>query len=137
MPVEYFIRHQGKCYDVGTRLKFYPFECTWLTPITGVIEKFVGTTCFIKGDDGHTYTFSTVIQQNGHKCVAEIITPIYYTVKQGATNRNYPPSWKVETSLTWYIIAMVGGLFFEDGWFIWILATIIFFAWLTGRLNNK
>lgn len=137
MQVEYFIRFQGKCYDVGTKLKFYPYNRTWGNPMMGVIEKFIGTTCFIKGSDGNTYTLSTVTQDNGHRCVVGILEPIYYVEKREITHRHYPPTWKVESALIWYIIIMVVGVFFNARWLIWIVATIVFVAWLTGHSNNN
>jgi hypothetical protein len=137
MPVEYFIRFQGKCYDVGTRLKFYPYGRTWFTPMIGVIEEFMGTTCFIRGDDGKTYTLSTVVQENGNKCVVEIIEPVYYILKGDTTNRFCPPAWKIEDVLVWYIIIMVVGALFQVRLLIWVVASIFFFAWVTGRFKNN
>lgn len=39
MPEEYFVRYQGKCYDVGTRLKFRPG--IGIDPLEGTIEWIV------------------------------------------------------------------------------------------------
>ena len=139
MPVEYFIRYQGKCYDVGTRLKFKAVAWGYYEGIKeGVIEKFIGSTAYIRADDGQLYTFSTMTNcVNFDKVIKEIIDPVYYTAKQEAVDRNYPLSWQVENGLIWYIIIMTAGLFFEARLLIWIVATIFFFAWATGRLNKK
>ena len=137
MQVEYFIRFQGKCYDVGTRLRFYSSKRTWGIPKSGIIEEFNGTACIIKGDDERTYILSTVAQENGHRCVVEILKPVYYVEKRKNTNRNCPPIWKVENVLIWYIIIMVVGILFKARLLIWIVATVIFFTWATGHFNNK
>jgi hypothetical protein len=137
MPVEYFIRFQGKRYDVGTTLKFYPYGHTWFTPMTGVIEEFIGTACFIRGDDGKIYTFSTVCQENGHKAIVEIINPIYYVEKREIGNGGCLPSWKVEGALIWYIIIMMVGALFKARLLIWVIVSIFFFAWAIGRFKNN
>ena len=141
MPVEYFVRFQGKCYDVGTKLKFYDyvFGIRNPYPTTGTIEKFISTTCFIKGDDGRIYTFSTAVQESGNRYVAEIIEPVYYNPpKQSFTkSKNYPAPWDVEIGWIWYIVIMVFGTIFNERFLLWTVATVFFFLWKSGRLGGN
>jgi hypothetical protein len=140
MPVEYFIRFQGKCYDVGTRLKFY-VRCFGLKSsrtYVGTIERFEETICIIKGDDGKTYSISTMLQTptRDNNDIVEIIKPVYYVEKAQKSLRICPPAWGVEIGWVWYIIIMVVGTIFNDRLMIWIFASLIFFGWKNGFLNG-
>lgn len=139
MLVESFIRYKGECYDVGTRLKFKAVSWGYYEGIKeGVIEAFINTTAYIRAVDGKLYTFSTVTNcVKFDQVITEIITPVYYVEQQIETNRSYPPLWQVENGLILYIAIMVIGVLFEERFLIWIFATVIFFAWITGRLNKK
>lgn len=144
MPVEYFIRFQGKCYDVGTRLKFRIRVGVFLSsePYTGVIEKFDKTTCFIRGDDGNLYTISTMIQSPtcDNEYIVQIITPVYYKEepKQIPTNnRNYPSEDSIFIGWILYILIMVVGTIFNERLMIWIFATAYFFLWKNGFMGKR
>ena len=144
MPVEFFIRYKGKCYGVGTRLKFYLNDrkhCEWETPHTGKIVDFVGNWVLIKGDDGRIYDFCTTRNLiNFDKLIVEIIEPVYYTeqtVQQVYNNRIPPPTWDVEIGWVWYVLIMVVGAIFKDKISIWVFATAYFFLWKNGFFNRK
>ena len=136
MPIEYFIRYQGKYYDVGTRLRFY--YCNKI--IEGVIEHFYGSTVYIRDSNGFLHDFSTARgEMYFDKLIAEIIKPVYYTGpihSECSNERNCPPSWEVEMGWVYYILIMVAGTLFYARWIIYIFATIIFFAWKNGFLNG-
>ena len=140
MPVEYFIRYKGLFYDVGTRLKFKAYSYGYYWGIKeGIIEKFINTTAFIRGDDGILYEYSTIKNLiDFDKVIIEIIEPVYY-VPEGTTGNNHdcPPDWDVEIGWIWYIITMVVGVIFKDRILIWVFATAIFFLWRRGYLNKK
>ncbi len=142
MPVEYFIRYKGKCYDVGTRLKFYVRCMGYLfkssEPYVGTIEKFEGTICVIRGDDGKVYTIYTTCQTptRDNEYVVEIIKPVYYVEKLTKPTRKCPPAWDVEIGWIWYIIIMIVGTIFKDRILIWVVASAIFFLWKNGFSNG-
>ena len=140
MPVEYFIRYQGKCYDVGTRLRFYDrcFGRKSSYTCTGIIARFVENICVIQGDDGKVYTIYTTLQTptRDNEFVAEIIKPVYYVEKPQKSTRRCPPAWDVEIGWVWYIIIMVIGAIFNARLAIWIFASLIFFGWKNGFLNG-
>ena len=135
MLVEYFIRYQGKYYDVGTKLKFYHTSTTFVPPIIGTIENFTGTWAHIRGEDGELYSISTSSQCRSSPIV-EIIEPVYYVSTERLNNRNYPSDGEMEIGWIWYTIIMVVGLIFKDRWIIWIFATAYFFVWKTGLLRG-
>ena len=139
MPVEYFIRYKGLFYDVGTRLKFKAYSYGYYWGIKeGVIEKFINTTVFIRGDDGVLYEYSTtkgLVDFNN--IIIEIIDPVYYEIEDVVNNnRNYPSSWDVEIGWIWYIIIMIVGSIFKARLIIWIFTTAYFFLWNNGFLKG-
>ena len=139
MPVEYFIRYKGLLYDVGTRLKFkaYSYGYYWGEK-EGVIEKFIGSTVFIKGDDGILYEYSTTkYLVDFDKVIIEIIEPIYYTLeKSSVADRDCPPSWDIEIGWIWYVILMVVGAIFKARIIIWVFVSAYFFLWKNGFING-
>ena len=137
MPVEYFMRYQGKCYDVGTRLRFYPFNGLFVTPIDGVIEKFTSTWAFIRGDDGRLYQFSTVTNRFD-SIVVEILSPVYYEETPVVYIRGgvCPPEGEIFIGWVWYILIMLVGVIFNERLLIWGFATAVFFLWKNGFLNG-
>lgn len=145
MPVEYFIRYKGLCYDVGTKLKFkarfragsYSF---YQGVKEGVIEQFINSTVFIRAEDGELYNFSTIRNLvDFDKEIVEIIEPVYYIPKPQTSDRNYnrPDPWDVEVGWIWYIIIMVVGTIFNSRLLIWVAATTIFFSWKSGRFGGN
>ena len=140
MPVEYFIRYKGKCYDVGTRFKFRAISYNYYRGIKeGVIEKFINTSVFIRADDGKLYEYSTIKNLvDFDKLIIEIIKPVYYTAKNLAPdNNNRPAPWDVEIGWIWYIIIMIIGTIFKDCLLIWVVATAVFFLWKSGKLGGN
>ena len=139
MPVEYFLRYQGKCYDVGTKLRFRSFPGDRSEGMVGVIEKFVGSTVFIRGSDGCLYGVST----NPHlkhqlSPIVEIINPVYYkapSVVYGC-ERAYPSEESVFIGWVWYIAIMLIGMIFKDRFMIWTFTSAVFFLWKNGFLNG-
>ena len=139
MPVEYFIRYKGLFYDVGTRLRFKAYSYGYYWGIKeGEVEKFIGTTAFIRGDDGVLYEYSTTKWLvNFDKVIIEIIEPVYYDMERATNNNhNYPSSWDAEIGWIWYIIIMVVGSIFKARLMIWIFATAYFFLWKSGFLKG-
>ena len=139
MPVEYFIRYKGLCYDVGTRLRFRDYFHGYYWGIEeGVIEKFVGNTVFIRGNNSKVFSLPTTHGLiDFDQTIIEIIEPVYYTTEYASDNdRDCPSSWDIEISWIWYIIIMVIGLIFKDALMIWIFATAVFFLWKNGYLNG-
>lgn len=136
MPIEYCIKYQGQCYDVGTRLKFYRSGIMWTDPIAGTVEKFVNSYVFIKGDDGHLYEFSIIRQESFEKIIVEIIEPVYYQEPAKVTKHKeaVPPEEDIFIGWVWYIIIMLVGVIFKDRLSIWITATVIFFLWKNGKI---
>ena len=140
MPVEYFIRYKGQCYDVGTKLRFKAYAYGYYCGIKeGIIEKFIGTTAYIKGDDNVLYEYSTTKWLvDFDKVIIEIIEPIYYKPEKLApTKNNCPDPWDIEIGWIWYIIIMVVGAIFKDRLLIWIIATAVFFLWKSGKIGGK
>ena len=141
MPVEYFIRHKGLFYDVGTRLKFKACSYGIYWGIKeGVIEKFINSTVFIRADDGELYQYSTTkYLVDFDDLIVEIITPVYYDISKlvPIDNRECPAPWDVEIGWIWYIIIMVLGAIFKDRLLIWGTATAFFFLWKNGFMNKK
>lgn len=137
MPVEYFIRYQGKCYDVGTRLRFYPYGDKWLNPVDGVIEEFTSTWVFIRGDNGRLYQFSTVTNRFD-STVLEILSPVYYEEPPVAYRRGgvCPSEDAIFVGWVWYILIMLVGVIFNERLLIWVFATAVFFLWKNGFLNG-
>ena len=139
MPVEYFIRYKGNCYDVGTRLKFharlYGFDCGIKD---GIIERFINNSVFIRSSDGEMYTYSTTkYLVDFDKIIIEIIEPVYYVEQYtNDNNRTYPQSWETEIAWIWYVVIMVVGVIFNARLLIWGFATAVFFLWKNGFLNG-
>lgn len=132
MPVEYFLRYKGKCYDVGTKLKFK--FCGSI--LEGVVEWISHNHIYIRLTDGTGWTLSKVWPLDN--TILEIIEPVYYVeppkkpVKVGTP----PPMEDVFVGWMWYIAIMVVGIIFNDRWLIWIFATIIFFTWKNGGIKK-
>ena len=138
MQVEYFVRFQEKCYDIGTMVLFYGYgDPRWTEPQLGMIEKFIGTTVFIKScKDGTTYTYSTIIQSKFNKIIKEIVHPVYYKEQCVISNCYEPPEWKLETGWVWYILIIIIGTLFKARWLIYVCATAVFFLWKKGFLHK-
>lgn len=138
MPVEHFIRYKGKCYDVGTRLKFRASAWGYYQGIKeGVIEQFINTTALIRATDGQYYDCSTITDLWAKENIVEIINPVYYVEKRPQGNgRRCPSDWQIEMGITWYIIIMVAGILFKERWLLWICATAYFLLWINGFLNG-
>lgn len=144
MPVEFFIRYKGALYDIGTILKIH--YCN--NVIEGTIEDFYGSKVYIRDSNGYLHEFSTIRNHgtndyafcNFDKMIVEIVKPVYYTGPisgENSNKRNCPPDWEIEMGWIYYILAMVVGTLFHSRWVIYIFATIIFFAWKNGFLNNN
>ena len=134
MPVEYFVRYKGKCYDVGTRLKFRPG--IGIDPLEGTIE-WVGRHIFyIRLIDGGGRQLSKMYSLDN--TIIEIIEPVYYEEEPKETNnRVYPSMGDVDVGWVWYILIMVVGVIFNARILIWIVATVVFFSWKNGLLKEK
>lgn len=133
MPVEYFLRYQGKCYDVGTRLRF---RTQWSSVYEGVIEHITHHHIHLKLIDGRTWELCKI--QSLDNVIVEIIEPVYYKElpKVYTSNRVCPPIGDVDIGWVWYIAVMIVGVIFKDRIMIWIVATVYFFLWKNGFLNG-
>lgn len=143
MPIEHFIKYKGRLYDVGTKLRFKVYLGNFsyrycLGVIQGVIERFDGSSVFIRGNDGELYNYSTIKNlENFDNVIVEIIEPIYYTPKHTNTNeRDCPPEWDVENGWMWYVTIMLVAVIFKARVVIWVLATVVFLLWKNGFLNG-
>jgi hypothetical protein len=143
MPVEYFIRFQGKCYDVGTRIRF----C--LIKIGPFVEQFDGTIMWISHNhfgvrlsDGREISMSKTRPLENY--IVEILYPIYYEEPKMEYVRGLrlrgggacPPEGEIFIGWIWYISIMVVGSIFKDALLIWVFASAVFFLWKNGFLNG-
>lgn len=140
MEVEHFMRYQGKCYDVGTKLKFKSMARSWINPEEGIITGFNGSVVYIQSTDGTTYRFCKIPDAGIiDRIVVKIIEPVYYvpqTTQQSPNNRTKPFEGDIQIGWIWYIIIMVVGAIFKDRLLIWIAATAYFFLWKNGYFNG-
>ena len=137
MPVEYFLRYKGQCYDVGTRLRFK--IVSFGSPEEGTIEWFSHNKVCIRLTDGSQHLLSTMWPLDN--TIVEIIEPVYYeepTVeyKRGLKGGVCPPEDDVFVGWVWYIVIMLVGIIFKDRFTIWVVATAVFFLWKNGFLNG-
>lgn len=132
MPVEYFLRYNGQCYDVGTRLKLNFYG----TIRDGTIEWISHNHVYIRFTDGTGHMFSKVWSLD--KTIVQIIEPVYYieSPKQQIRGGSTPSINDIFVGWAWYIVIMFVGVIFEDRWLIWLFATIIFFTWKNGGMKK-
>ena len=133
MPVEYFLRYQGKCYDVGTKLKFTFYGTTQ----EGTIELISHNHVYIRTTNGTILQLSKTLPLDN--AIIEIIDPVYCEEpqQQHQVNSGVIPSINdVFVGWVWYLVIMVVGVIFKDRWAIWIFATIIFFTWKNGGIKK-
>lgn len=132
MPVEYFVRYQGKCYDVGTRLKYKTGEGLFEIIYEGTIEWISHNHIYIRLVDGTGMMLSKI--HGLDKTIIEIIHPVYYEepLKKPVRGGTIPSYNDMFIGWVWYIVIMLVGVIFNDRWLIWIFATIIFFTWKNG-----
>lgn len=133
-----YLQYNGKCYDVGTKLRFKAFNCSYSQKDKiGTITEICGTQLIIISDDGEEYLRSSVANWWSEGRILEIIEPVYYEEKCKMVDRNYLFEWQIEECLTWYIIIMVVGAIFEERWLLWVVATILLIARLGGFLSRN
>ena len=137
MSVEYFIRFQGKCYDVGTRLKFRSCTASYASIYEGTIEWITHNHVGIRLVDGREYELSKI--RGLDKLILEIILPVYYKepIVEYACDRHYPSEENMFVGWVWYIAIMLIGLIFKDRLLIWVFATTVFFLWKSGKLGGN
>lgn len=133
MPVEYFLRYRGQCYDVGTILRFRePYG-----PVqTGTIKWFSHNCVGILLDSGAEYPLSKTFSLDN--VIVEIVNPVYYKMPQKtyASSRKIPSDDNIFIGWVWYIVIMLVGGVFKLRFLVWIAATTVFFAWKNGLLNG-
>lgn len=136
MPVEYFVRYRGQCYDVGTKLKFGIGTEPFRTIYEGTIEWISHNHIYIRLTDGTGRMLSKVWPLDN--TIVEIVAPVYYIEQPKQQTRGGPtPSINdIFVGWVWYIVIMSVGVIFEDRWLIWIFATIIFFIWKNGGIKK-
>lgn len=132
MPVEYFLRYRGKCYGVGTMLKFKNGYCTYV----GTIEWFTHNGMWLIINTGCKYYLSRVTSLD--KTIIEIIIPVYVEepIQVPINQKDVPSEESKFIGWIWYIIIMLGALIFKDCLLIWGFTTIVFILWKNGFLNG-
>lgn len=132
MPVEYFLRYKGQCYDVGTRLKFKE----WGREEEGQIEWFINNHVGIRLVDGSLRVLSTM--WGFENTVTEIIEPVYYVAppEKKVYGGPLPSEDDIFIGWVWYIVIMLVGTIFRDRLTIWVFASLIFFTWKNGLWNG-
>ena len=136
MPVEYFIRFQGKCYDVGTRLRFKYISSI----MEGKIEWISHNVFYIRLIDGTGWQLSKVWPLEN--TIIEIIEPVYYKEPQveytyGISGGVCPPEEEIFIGWIWYIVIMLVGTIFKDRLMIWVFTSAVSFLWKNGFLGGK
>lgn len=136
MPVEYFLRYKGLCYDVGTRLRFRNCTAPWAIVYEGTIEWFSHNSAFIRLTNGGQYELFTTWPLDN--LILEIIHPVYYEEPPKVPVRGgpLPPENDIFIGLVWYIVIMLVGAIFKDRLTIWVCATAYFFLWKNGYFNR-
>ena len=134
MPVEYFLRYNGQCYDIGTKLRFKPLS--WGDTKEGTIEWISHNIIYIRLVDGTGWELSKICGLE--KMITEIIEPVYSIEPPKVPVRGgpLPPADDMFIGWVWYIVIMLVGVIFKDRLMIWIFATAVFFLWKNGYLNG-
>lgn len=134
MPVEYFFRYKGLCYDVGTKVKVK----TIFGVEEGVVTEINLNSIIIKGD----LLFEKILIWYIENRIVEIVEPVYYKgeIEQytnGKNNMNYPSEDSIFIGWILYILIMVVGTIFNERLMIWIFATAYFFLWKNGFMGKR
>lgn len=128
-----YLEFEGQQYDVGTKVLMHSI---WYGDHEAVFERGVeGILTFMPLTDQYgkrsPYSTSTESFTPERVKIIKIIDPVPAgTVYVNARQR--PMDWEIENAWIWYIIIMVGGVFFYDRWTIWICATLYFVLWKNG-----
>ena len=135
MPVEYFVRYQGKCYDVGTKLRFKPTSGSYIKE--GTIVHIDCNHIYIRLIDGSRWRLSKICGLE--KTIVEILEPVYYEEPPKKNVRRGVCPSENDIFLGWilYILTMLVGTRFSARILIWIVATVVFFSWKNGLLKGK
>ena len=136
MPVEEFIRYQGKCYGPGTVVRYRTTK--WSSPMVGRIVSVDAYTFWIRYDDNRG-GFVRISKTSIDFAILEIIEPVEIEPPPvvPVSNRNYPSYDDEFYGWIWYIAIMLLGTIFNARIGIWIIATIVFFAWKNGFLRSN
>ena len=125
-----YLYYKGRYYDVGTVLKI---KTRW-NGIQEVTFYRWGTCPFSEDGVYDQYYYFDV-----EKYIVEIVKPVYPKPENSegrfGSNRDCPPSWRVETAWIWYILIMVVGAIFKDRLLIWTFATGYFILWKKGYIK--
>lgn len=126
-----YLEYKGVYYDKGTVVKLKTHQGKIAT------ATFVGwyPQPGFRGDGVWGYYYSGQTEQY----VLEIIKPVYppdvVYVRESDT-RELPPEGAIDLGWAWYIVIMLGGVFFRDRLLIWVGASAVFFLWKKGFLNG-
>ena len=126
-----YLKYKGVYYDIGTKVKIK-------VKVWGDIKEatFVGwyPQEGFRGEGVWGFYYSS----DADKDIVEIVEPVYPkdVVWVKDDDRELPSYGAIDLGWAWYIIIMIGGLFFYDRWLIWIGATAVFFLWKKGFLNG-
>ena len=132
MPVEYFLRYRGKCYGVGTMLKFKQNLCTYV----GTIQSFTHNGMWLLVNTGSEYYLSRVHSLDN--TILEIIIPVYVDEPEKIVtkHRTSPPEDDIFYGWIVYIAVMIVGTIFNERFAIWVFASLVFFLWKKGFLSG-
>lgn len=138
MPVEYFIRFQDQCYDIGTRIKFKAGY--WGPVLEGTIEIIHPNIFFVRLTDGRLHQLSKCFSLDN--VILDILEPVYYEepvveYKKGIRCGSCPSEDDIFVGWVWYILIMVVGVIFKDRLTIWVFATVVFFLWKNGFFGGR
>ena len=134
MPVEYFLRYKGQCYDVGTKLKFRLVSGGDI--VEGTIEWISHNHIYIRLADGGGRQLSKLFGLDN--TITEIIEPVYYVEPPRQKTRGGPLPPEDDIFYGWivYIAVMLIGTIFKERFAIWVFASLIFFLWKKGFLSG-
>ena len=132
MPVEYFLRYKGKCYDVGTMIRYK----TRGSAHVGTIQWFSHNAMYVLREDGQEECISRIFSLDN--TIQEIIIPVEIEEPERATakHRSSPPADDVFYGWIIYIAVMLIGAIFKERLMIWVFASAVFFLWKKGFLNG-
>ena len=132
MPVEYFLRYRGKCYDVGTMIKYKTYGSIHV----GTIKWFSHNAMYVLREDGYEERISRVFSLDN--TIQEIIIPVELEEPEKIVTkrRNSPPEDDVFYGWICYIAVMIVGTIFNERLTIWVFASLVFFLWKKGFLRG-
>lgn len=134
----YYLKFDGKYYDVGTIVLLEEFGKTYEAIYEGrkTINKY---TCeiFNRIDEnipvfGGGYKILKILKPIPAPSEDELLHKQQEDAKRHLTG--YPSQGTVDMAWMWYIVVMLLATIFKDRIFIWVASTIYFFWWKSKQL---